>query len=222
MVGWGTHASVVIDAPPSVVWETIIDLDSTPGIIPMVKCVEWLSREQAVATKTSEESSPTSNKRRQFLQLGTKWKEIRHYGGKDWICMKTITNFEEHPSTFSYEIQMHVYFPQNTHFTNTSSLSVQPIIENANVMKSTIHEQSKTTTLPPSTTSSPIQPEPSKTILVGTFAVHSKSWRFRFQMWWKGKRIKQYHQWNFQQELNAYKVAIDNEMVKKKKEQKTS
>ena len=106
--GWATPATTSVDASPSSLWKSIIDIEAAKTIIPAVQSVELLSGDKT-------------------MQVGAKWKEVRRYKGKDHTLIKTVTSLTENDPY--YDVHILVDFGKSSDFTNTATLSVRPAVE---------------------------------------------------------------------------------------------
>ena len=101
--------TVEVPVPPSIVWQTVADIDSTPHYITTVVSVERIDG----SSKDDE------------LRVGTKWKEVRHYQGSDIAMVKTVHGVGSKGSPYPRIFAVNVSFP-GTSLTNTSTIIVSP------------------------------------------------------------------------------------------------
>ena len=107
-VGGECHLEVPV--PPSVLWQTVTDIDSTPDFLSAVKSVERIDG--------SSKDDP--------LTTGTKWKEVRQYKGNDVHMIKTVHNIGSDTSPYPRMFALNVSFPTMKKMANTSTIIVSP------------------------------------------------------------------------------------------------
>mmetsp|Transcript_26924 Transcript_26924/g.58869 ORF Transcript_26924/g.58869 Transcript_26924/m.58869 type:complete len:191 (+) Transcript_26924:385-957(+) len=101
--------TVEVPVPPSILWETVADVDSTPHYIYSVVSVERIDG----SLKGDE------------LRVGTKWKEVRQYQGRDISMVKTVHGVGSKGSPYPRIFAVNVNFP-GTSLQNTSTIIVSP------------------------------------------------------------------------------------------------
>ena len=102
-----TSVSVEINAPSETVWKVITDLQAAPSILSAVKDYEHISGEE--------------------FALGTKWRETRIYKGEELVLRKAITSITENPRSVGICVDFSDHGGSFQDFTNTSTLTVQPL-----------------------------------------------------------------------------------------------
>ena len=113
-VGGECHFEVPV--PPSLLWQTVTDIDSTPDFLSTVKSVERIDG--------SSKDDP--------LTVGTKWKEVRQYKGNDVHMVKTVHNVGSDTSPYPRMFAVNVSFPTMKKMANTSTIIVSPEEEDFN------------------------------------------------------------------------------------------
>ena len=115
-VSVGGECHLEVPVPPSLLWQTVIDIDSTPDFLSTVKSVERIDG--------SSKDDP--------LTIGTKWKEVRQYKGNDAHMVKTVHNVGSDTSPYPRMFAVNVSFPTMKKMANTSTIIVFPEEEDCN------------------------------------------------------------------------------------------
>lgn len=109
-VSVGDECHMEVPVPPSVLWQTVADIDSTPNFLSTVICVERIDG--------SSKDDP--------LVVGTKWTEVRQYKGNDVHMIKTVHNIGSDTSPYPRMFAVNVSFPTMKKMANTSTIIVSP------------------------------------------------------------------------------------------------
>eukprot|EP00563_Minutocellus_polymorphus_P017590 CAMPEP_0197726810 /NCGR_PEP_ID=MMETSP1434-20131217/17212_1 /TAXON_ID=265543 /ORGANISM="Minutocellus polymorphus, Strain CCMP3303" /LENGTH=178 /DNA_ID=CAMNT_0043312837 /DNA_START=117 /DNA_END=653 /DNA_ORIENTATION=+ len=110
MFSIGGECHLEVPVPPSVLWQTVTDVDSTPSFLSTVMSVERIDG--------SSKDDPRT--------IGTKWKEVRKYKGNDVHMIKTVHHVGSDTSPYPRMFAVNVSFPTMKKTANTSTLIVSP------------------------------------------------------------------------------------------------
>ena len=106
----GGECHIQVPVPPSLLWQTVTDIDSTPDFLSTVIRVERIDG--------SSKDDP--------LVVGTKWKEVRQYKGNDVHMIKTVHDVGSDTSPYPRMFAVNVSFPTMKKMANTSTIIVSP------------------------------------------------------------------------------------------------